>query len=481
VTDQPTIERLAALPTLSSIPRAQLEWLVAHGSLRHYPQGELITAKGQPIQDLFIILTGRISIRLDRGGIARIVKEWTRGDVSGYLPYSRLAAAPGEVVAEEAMDALVIGNQDIRDMTRECYEFTALCVHEMLDRARQFKIDDLQREKLASLGVLSAGLAHELNNPSSALARSAKELAARRPDLVTAARELGAAGLSAAQRAAVQALELVEDTAASDLRAPLDRADREDAIAGWLDAHRIDAALADSLARSTITIHQLDAAAAALERPQLAVALRYVAADLTARRLSAEIERAAGRIHQLVAAVKKHTHMDRAHAVETVPLEESLSDTLTLIGSKARRKSVSLELNVEPELPRVQGVVGELGQVWLNLIDNAIDAAPEAGHVTVTARRERNSVVVRVIDDGGGIADADRDRIFEPFYTTKPVGEGSGLGLDVVQSIVRAHRGSVEVTSRPGRTEFRVCLPAAGGSESGVRVMTPTPDSDPGL
>ena len=108
----------------------------------------------------------------------------------------------------------------------------------------------------------------------------------------------------------------------------------------------------------------------------------------------------------------------------------------------------------------MQGVVGELGQVWLNLIDNAIDAAPEAGHVTVTAGRERNSVVVRVIDDGGGIADADRDRIFEPFYTTKPVGEGSGLGLDVVQSIVRAHRGSVEVTSRPGRTEFRVCLPA---------------------
>jgi signal transduction histidine kinase len=460
VTDPSLIERLAALPTLESIPRAQLDWLAAHGEIRRYQQGELIVTKGQPIRDLTIILTGQISIRLDRSGIARLVKEWKTGDVSGYLPYSRLDTAPGDVFADEPVEGLVICHTDIREMIRECYEFTALCVHEMLDRARDFKIHDLQREKLASLGVLSAGLAHELNNPSSALARSAKELAACRADLATSARALGAAGLAPTQRAAVDVLEEAHDTAAADLRSPLDRADREDAIADWLSAHGVDAALADPLGRSTATVAQLDAVAAALDPSQLALALRYVAADLTVRRLTGEIEKAAVRIQHLVAAVKKHTHMDRAHAVDVVPLEESLSDTLTLIGSKARRKSVSLELKVDPGLPRVQGVIGELGQVWLNLIDNAIDAAPEAGHVTVTAGRERNSVVVRVVDDGGGIPEADRDRIFEPFYTTKPVGEGSGLGLDVVQSIVRAHRGSVEVTSRPGRTEFRVCLPA---------------------
>jgi signal transduction histidine kinase len=461
VTDPSLIERLAALPALASIPRAQLEWLAAHGEIRRYQQGDLVVTKGEPIRDLTIILSGRISIRLDRSGIARIVKEWKTGDVSGYLPYSRLDTTPGDVFADEPIEGLVIRNADIREMIRECYEFTALCVHEMLDRAREFKIDDLQREKLASLGVLSAGLAHELNNPSSALARSAKELAACRADLAAAARALGAAGLTPTQRAAVEVVEAAHDTAAADLGAPLDRADREDAIAGWLGVHGVDAALADPLARSTATVAQLDAVAAALDPSQLALALRYVAADLTVRRLTGEIEKAAVRIQHLVAAVKKHTHMDRAPTVDAVRVEESLTDTLTLIGSKARRKSVSLELKVDPGLPVVQGVVGELGQVWLNLIDNAIDAAPEGGHVTVSAGRERNSVVVRVIDNGGGIAAADLDRIFEPFFTTKPVGQGSGLGLDLARALVHSHRGSIEVASRPGRTEFRVCLPVA--------------------
>jgi signal transduction histidine kinase len=150
-----------------------------------------------------------------------------------------------------------------------------------------------------------------------------------------------------------------------------------------------------------------------------------------------------------------------------------------LIGSKARSKSVTLELHVEPDLPALEGVVGELNQVWLNLIDNAIDAAPEGGHVRVSAERGRDSVVVRVIDDGEGIAPEDRDRIFEPFFTTKPIGKGTGLGLGTVREVVHSHRGSIEVTSVPGRTEFRVCLPAAG--RGGVAVKDPSQNSDPAV
>jgi signal transduction histidine kinase len=471
VTDQSVIERLAALPTLSSIPRAQLEWLAAHGELLQFQPGDPLFTKGQSvIADLWIVLSGRFSIRLDRNGIARIVKEWKRGDLSGYLPYSRMSRAPGDVAVEEPLEVLSIPNADVRQMTRDCYEFTALCVHEMLDRARQFKSEDLLVQKLASLGVLSAGIAHELNNPSSAVARSAKELEPARAEVVSAARALGAAQLSGVQLAAIEVLDCSEDRAAADLRSPLERADREDAIADWLDGHGIDPAHAEPLARTTLTTTQLDAAAGALDQDTLAIALRYVAANLTARRLTAEIVKAAERIHELAARVKKQTHMDRAPVVDAIPLEESLADTLALIGSKARGKAVTLELKVEPNLPRLQGVLGELNQVWLNLIDNAIDAAPEGGHVTVAAGHERDSIVVRVIDDGPGIAADDRDQIFDQFYTTKPVGKGTGLGLPTAQAIVLSHRGTIQVESRPGRTEFRVCLPAAedGGQTNGL-------------
>jgi signal transduction histidine kinase len=461
VTDPSLIERLAALPSLAGVPRSQLEWLAAHGEMRHYQLGQSVSTRGQPIQDLFIILDGRISIRLDRGGIARIVKDWKRGDVSGYLPYSRMAAAPGDVRVDEPFEALVIPNSAIREMTRECYEFTALCVHEMIDRARQFKSEDLLVQKLASLGVLSAGIAHELNNPSSAVARSAKELERAHTDLVDSARALGAACLDADKMAALDVLDSSEDTSAADLRSPLERADREDALSDWLDRHGIDPMLADPLAHTTVTLAQLDAAAGALPGDTLALGLRYVAANLTARRLTAEIVKAADRIHELAARVKKQTHMDRTPVVDAIPLEETLADTLALIGSKARSKGVTLELKVDPNLPRLQGVLGELNQVWLNLIDNAIDAAPEGGHVTVAAAGERDAVVVRVIDDGEGIAAADRDRIFDQFYTTKAVGKGTGLGLPTAQAIVLGHRGTIQVESRPGRTEFRVSLPVA--------------------
>ena len=462
MTDQFLIERLAALPTLASVPREQLEWLAAHGEVLNFQPGESLFTKGQSvIADLWIVLAGRFSIRLERGGMARVVKEWKRGDLSGYLPYSRMSTAPGAVTVEEPLEVLRIANADVRQMTRDCYEFTALCVHEMLDRARQFKSEDLLVQKLASLGVLSAGIAHELNNPSSAVARSAKELEQARAEVVSAARALGAAHLSERQQAAIDVLDHSEDTAAADLRSPLDRADREDAIAEWLDSRGVDPGLAEPLAHTTVTTAQLDAAAGALDGGKLVLGLRYVAANLTARRLTGEIVKAAERIHELAARVKKQTHMDRAPVVDAILLEESLADTLALIGSKARSKAVTLELKVEPNLPRLQGVLGELNQVWLNLIDNAIDAAPEGGHVTVAAGHERDSIVVRVIDDGPGIAAADRDQIFDQFYTTKPVGKGTGLGLPTAQTIVVSHRGTIQVETRPGRTEFRVCLPVA--------------------
>ena len=165
------------------------------------------------------------------------------------------------------------------------------------------------------------------------------------------------------------------------------------------------------------------------------------------------------RISGLVQAIKGFTHMDQAAVSEPVDLTFNLGKTATVLNSKARSKSIAVTVTVEPDLPLVRGFVGELNQVWANLIDNALDAVPDAGRVDVTANRERERVVVRVVDNGPGIPDEIRARIFEPFFTTKPVGGGTGLGLDIVRRLLMHNDAEIEVESRPGRTEFRVSLP----------------------
>ena len=475
VADPSTLERLALLPSLTAIPRAQLEWLVAHGVVRQFVDGSmvysdaqpegLIYSKETPDPGLVVLLAGCLSIRrMDRTGVAREVRRLVPGRVSGMLPYSRLKVkgATGFIVADGLVEILLIASTDIREMTRECYDFTAFCVSEMLDRARAFTADDRHQEKMAALGRLSAGIAHELNNPSSAIGRSAREMDACQREVVAAARALGAAALGGEQLAACRALEMAAERTPDQPLSSLAHADREDAIELWLADRGIDTSFAHRLANTGLTIPDLDAASRALPAEELGVVLAYTGAKVTAAQLTAEVENAARRIHSLVTAVKKHTHMDRAPSVEAIQLEGHLRDTLALVGSQARAKSIALDLSIGPDLPAVQGVAGELNQVWLNLLDNAVDAAPEDGHVSVTAGCERGNVVVRVIDDGPGIAAGDLGRIFDPFFTTKPVGQGAGLGLDVVRSVVQSHRGLVEVDSRPGYTEVRVSLPAVG-------------------
>jgi signal transduction histidine kinase len=178
--------------------------------------------------------------------------------------------------------------------------------------------------------------------------------------------------------------------------------------------------------------------------------------------MAAEIETAASRIYGLVSAVKGFTHMDQASVPKPVDIGRGIADTLTVLRGKARAKAVELQHDIAPDLPLVEGFGGELNQVWSNLVDNAIDAAPKAGHVMVTATRDQQAVVVRVIDDGPGVPDEIKDRIFDPFFTTKDVGEGTGLGLDIARRLVERHDGSIELRSGSGGAEFRVTLPVSG-------------------
>ncbi len=466
VPDRNLVDRLAAHRRIGHAPREQLEWLAARGTLQMFPAGTLVITANEELINLWIVLSGRGSIQVDRGAGPRKVLEWVAGDVTGILPYSRARVSPGEARADEDMEVLLVHRDHFPDLIRECHEVTAALVHRMVDRAREWTTSDLHEEKMLSLGRLSAGLAHELNNPASAVVRGAKSLLASLAATEAAARALGAAGLSEAQMRAVdRARDACIAQPRTVVRSPLEQADREDAMVEWLEAHGADTAEGEALAESSVTLEGLDELAASLDARTLDTAMHWLGTGCSTRSLVTQIESAAARVHSIVAAVKGFTYMDD-NVPQPVDIGRGLSDTLTVLQNKAKSKSASVTVDVERGLLPVQGYGGELNQVWLNLLDNALDAIPQEGHVQVTARLEDASVVVRVVDDGPGIPADIQDRIFDPFFTTKPAGHGTGLGLDIARRLVRSNGGAIDVDSRPGRTEFRVTLPLAPATET---------------
>ncbi len=468
MTEPPLLDQLAAHRMLGAAPRAELEWLAAHGVIRHLRAGEVLSTKGSPLEELHIVLSGSVAITVDRASGPHRIMEWREGDVTGLLPYSRMVAPPGTTIAEVPSTVLAIPLARFPALIQACPEVTAKLVHSMLDRARTFTSSDLHDEKMVSLGKLSAGLAHELNNPASAIERSAGLLLRRLDDAQQAARALGAAGLSDAQFTVVDAVrEACLAVPVRGVRSPLEQAAHEEALHDWLTGRGLDARSSDALAESAVTFEDLESLARTVHGPALDAALRWVASGCAVRRLATEILDAAVRISGLVVAIKGFTHMDQATVAEPVDLIRSLGDTVVVLRSKARARSAAVVVDTEPGLPRVRGFIGELNQIWANLIDNALDAIPDGGRVEVRAVREQRHVVVRVIDNGPGIPPAVRDRIFDPFFTTKPVGLGTGLGLDIVRRLVRHNEGEIHMESAPGRTEFRVVLPVADGVRDG--------------
>lgn len=458
------VERFAAHRMLGKLPRHELEWLAARVTLRTLEPGGFVVKRGDipdEMHGLIVLLSGRFGMYMERGAGTRKMMEWGAGDLSGVLPYSRMTRALGDGIAEERCELAVLPRSAFPEMIRECPELTAVCVHAMLDRARTFTTSDLHDEKMVSLGKLAAGLAHELNNPASAVARSARVLVASQREADLAADALMGAHLTDAQHEAVRQLYDLCLATPPESGTPLDRADREDELAGWLETHGADPSLAPALAETPIPRERLDALARLLPGAALSPALRLIAARYTSRTLTAEIEQAATRVYDLVAAVKGFTQMDRAQVPEPLSVAAGLRDTVAVVGGRARQKQIALDLELEPDLPAVRAAAAELNQVWAHLLDNALDAAPAAGHVAVSARREGNAVVVRVIDDGPGIPEEIKGRIFDPFFTTKPVGKGVGMGLETARRILRLMHGEIDVASRPGRTEFRVSLPIA--------------------
>lgn len=460
------VARLKTHATVGAIPDVEIEWLATHGRLEHYPVGTVLArAAGHVPDGLYILFSGHIVIHVDRGAGLKKVMEWRGGDVTGFLPYSRMGAPPGDTVALEPLEALFVDRSLIRELTRECHELTGILVHKMIDRARQFVSSDVHDEKMAALGRLSAGLAHELNNPSAAIERSAALLEDRLADAERATLALGAARLSDEQLSAVERIR--NACLASPTRgvlSPVQQARREDELTDWAENHGLPASLGGLLADTAVSIQALDNIAGVVEGASLESVLRWAASGCAVRALSSEIQDAATRISGIVAAVKGFTYMDQGRTSE-VDLPLAVQNTVIVMRSKARSRKAEVAVTIPPDLPKVCGYGGELNQVIANLLDNALDAIPEGGRVEIRAAVEHDHVVVHVIDNGTGIPPEIQSRIFDPFFTTKPVGQGTGIGLDIVRKLLKHNNAQIDVESRPGHTDFVLTLPISGHAD----------------
>jgi len=452
---------LLRVPAFADLPEDQIAWFLSNSQEMNLKAGDVYSRQGDPADAMFVILEGQLQGRGELGG-ETFVFSLEPGDVTGVLPFSRMKQFTVNGRAETDSRALRFPASLFPELVQKMPELTKRLVGLMSDRIREATRLEQQRDRLASLGKLSAGLAHELNNPASAAKRAASQLRDILKKIRDASLELGRRDLTPAQKSEIEKLEasfIQQDVVPPDA---LTISDLEDQIDSLLRSHGQNDLwlLAAALARRNIKPDVLESLFANLDGSTARAALVRIAASAEIASLVHEIESSTSRISDLVGAIKEYTHMDQA-PVQNVDIVRGLETTLTILNHKLKQ-GVTVHRDYQRVPLLVNSFGSELNQVWTNIIDNAIDAMGGKGDLRVRTYRESNCVVVEIGDNGPGISPEVEAHIFEPFFTTKAVGEGTGLGLDTVQRIVKKHQGNIQVSSKPGDTRFQVWLPLAG-------------------
>jgi len=451
---------LLRVPVFADLPDDQIDWFLSQCQEINIKAGDTYVHQGDPADSMFVILEGQLQGRGEFGGETFFFTS-KAGDIGGVLPFSRMKfyTVTGRAITDSR--ALVFPVTLFPQLIQRMPELTQRLVGLMSDRIREATRVEQQRDRLAGLGKLSAGLAHELNNPASAAKRASSQLRTTLKRIKDASHALGARELTPAQKAEIEKLEaslVQQDGPPPDT---LTISTLEDEIDTWLRAHGQNDLwqLASDLAHKNVQPEALERLFATLDADTARAALVRIAASLEIANLLNEIENSTARISDLVRAIKEYTFMDQS-PVQNVDIVKSLETTLTILNHKLKRGvTVLRDYQRVPFL--VNSFGSELNQVWTNVIDNAIDAMSGKGELRVRTYRDDTCVVVEIADNGPGISAKVLPHIFDPFFTTKGVGQGTGLGLDTAQRIVRKHRGQIQVTSKPGDTRFQIWLPLA--------------------
>jgi signal transduction histidine kinase len=461
--EQDIVDWLVTLPVFKEVPLAQLQWFADGAEMQRFEAGSALITSGMPVEYAYVIHSGKIHLMSPQGNVNAMLMP---GDISGTLPYSRMKQAASSGVAAIDTTALAFPAARFREMIHAHYELTEALVHQMLSRVRDFTSIQQQNEKMMALGKLSAGLAHELNNPAAAIARDAQALRTHLSLLPETFKAMLNIRMSGEQVEAVNEALFQSLKKERPVLSLMQRTEREDELADWLDDNGVPdhGDLAESFTDFGFCARDLDGIAAQVPAESRSAVFKWIADNITTDKIVINIGESAGRIETLIGSIKSFTHMDRGNEPQFTDLHTGLRNTLTMLGHKLRHGNVKLEEIYDTSLPPVKAMIGELNQVWTNIIDNALDAMQGRTDSALRIETLRDGTFVRttITDNGPGIPEAIRSRIFDPFFTTKEVGKGTGLGLDVVQRIVLQHRGSVKVESKPGRTAFVVCFPING-------------------
>ena len=459
---QHVIEEVRKFSVFADLPEEDLLWLAERMEENTVEAGDIYARPGDSVDYLTLMLEGELQVsQLTSPGSPIFVA--VAGEITGRLPFSRLKQFKGLSRAVMHTRMIRLHRQYFPELVQRMPLLTERLVGLMSDRIREVTRTETQQEKLMALGKLSAGLAHELNNPAAAAQRAAQNLLGAMEYIREVSLRLLKHASTEEQRRALFDFELTAGQKAAQMTKatvdPLELTDREEQVTAWLEKRNVAEPwkIAATLAEGCVDGNELDKLETKIGRDFLSDALHRVAGIITVFGLVREIENSTRRISELVGAVKRYSYMDQS-ALQEVDLREDLENTLKIFGHRFK-SGVTVERRYEDSLPKICAYGGELNQVWTNLIDNAVDSMKGKGELKIKTCKELDYAVVEIEDNGPGIPKEIQSRIFDPFFTTKRVGEGTGLGLDTVARIVRRHHGFIEVESQPGQTSFTIRLP----------------------